>query len=54
VALGVLTAIGRQDDGFFHDRAGLEELAALADSLAWLMPDAVRWMLLREEDTDDT
>ncbi len=46
--IGVLTAIGREDDGFFDD-GGVEVLAQLADGLAWLIPQAVEWMMPRED-----
>jgi hypothetical protein len=46
--IGVLTAIGREDDGFF-DATGIDALKDLADGIAWLIPEAVRWMMPQEE-----
>jgi len=45
--IGVLTAIGRDEDGFF-DQGGVEVLKDLAQGIAWLIPEAVRWMMPRE------
>jgi hypothetical protein len=48
--IGVLTAIGRDDDGFFDTEAGAEVLDSLADTISWLMPEAIEWMMPRESE----
>jgi hypothetical protein len=46
VPIGVASAIARTHDGYFDEGAGgVEELRALADEVAWIMPEAIRWML---------
>lgn len=46
--IGVLCAIGRDDDGFFDTGDGARLMRSLAESVAWLIPDAVRWMVPRD------
>lgn len=42
--IGVITAIGRDDDGFFDGLAGIKLMRNLATSVAWIIPEAVKWM----------
>jgi hypothetical protein len=42
--VGMLTVLGRKDVGFF-DEDGARQLQTIADSLGWLMPQALQWML---------
>jgi hypothetical protein len=44
VPIGVLSAISLEDDDSFE--INVELLNQLADSLAWLIPGAIRWLLL--------
>lgn len=50
--LGVLCAIAVGDDGFFEGLDGIELMRSLAESVAWLVPEAIRWMMPRGEDVD--
>jgi hypothetical protein len=53
--IGVLTALAREDEGFFEAGDGIAALEELADSVAWIVPEAVRWMPpTGEEVSDDT
>jgi hypothetical protein len=49
--IGVLTAIGRVDDGFFDILEGAEALNRLADGIAWLIPEAAQCMMPQVEET---
>jgi len=50
--VGVLTAIAREDDGFFTDETGVgvAALRSVADAVGWLMPEAVVWLMPTGED----
>jgi hypothetical protein len=48
--IGALSAICRNDDGFFDEKAGITALNSLARGLAWIIPEAVKWMLPRTEE----
>lgn len=54
VPVGVITALGREDDGAFDDETGAEQLESLGHMIAWLIPSAVECMMLTKDDTDDT
>jgi len=45
---GLLTAGGQVNDAFF-DQAGVEALKDLAVGIAWLIPEAIAWMMAQEE-----
>jgi hypothetical protein len=48
--IGVLAAITRAEDTTFDDEYGAELLESLARTIAWLVPEAVRRMMLREDE----
>jgi hypothetical protein len=48
--IGALSAICRNDDGFFDEETGITALNSLARGLAWIIPEAVKWMLPRTEE----
>lgn len=45
--IGAISAIARDDDRFFEDEHGLLLLRNLARGLAWIIPEAVDWMMPR-------
>jgi hypothetical protein len=47
--LGVLSVIGR-DDGFFDNDDALTSMDNVADDIAWLMSEAIRWMMPTDEE----
>lgn len=48
--LGVLSDLGVKHDSYFEDFARILAFEALADSIAWLMPNAIKWMLPSEQE----
>lgn len=52
--LGVLSVISKTDDGFFGtDETGVEALRRVAAGIAWLLPEAVEWMLLSADEVSE-
>jgi hypothetical protein len=54
--LAVLSAIGPAEDHYFvreNDDTGAKALEALADSIAWIIPEAVPWLLPDVEEVND-
>jgi hypothetical protein len=43
--VGVLSAISRTNDGFFDQESGIRALQSIADEVAWVMPEAIQWMM---------
>ena len=51
--IGAITAIGRQaEDDFFETEDGVLAMKSLAKSVAWIIPEGVRWMWPRPEGGD--
>lgn len=49
--MGVLSALSRTHSGYFDEGgAGVTELRELAAEMAWILPEAIRWMLPTEEE----
>jgi hypothetical protein len=48
--IGAVTAIARDDDRFFESDAGIKLMRNLARGLAWIIPEAVQWMMPRAEE----
>ena len=49
-SVGVLSAISRTNDGFLDRESGMQVLQSIAAEIAWVMPEAIHWMLPTEEE----
>lgn len=47
-SIGVLSALGHKDDDFFRTEPGGKALREVANTIAWAIPDAVKWLMLKE------